>query len=106
MRLNKEDFCFYVNKYKNFYKMFEELDSFLGSNVFETRLYEPMNILYTLINDLCDFSEQDNEVGTWLDYWVFECDFGKVRRPIIYDNKTLFIETPEQLYDFIIDIQQ
>lgn len=63
-----------------------------------------INNYYELLTELCEL-EEDPHVGTDLDWFCFETDFGRKKDYCkVYDkftDRTWRIETPETLYDFI-----
>jgi len=63
---------------------------------------EWINSYYELLTDLCEL-EEDQYIGTDLDWFCFETDFGRKEDYCkVYDNgKTWRITTPDILYDFI-----
>lgn len=60
---------------------------------------------YELLNEICEL-ESDEYIGTDLDWFCFETDFGKNEDYCkIFDhetNHTWRITTPDILYDFIV----
>lgn len=103
MKLDKRQFCTAVDTYKTMleeeHQMIDVLDispDWKGSEWIEN--------YYDLLSDLCEL-EEDPYVGTDLDWFCFETDFGEKKDYCkVFDKDTSHtwtIETPETLYDFI-----
>lgn len=105
MKLSKRQFCDAV---KTFEKMYRE-----ESIIFDTLNISPawkcgewIQQFYDFLSDVCDL-EEDPESGTALDWFCFETDFGKAPDNKIYvDGKTWRIESPEILYDYIMEVEK
>jgi hypothetical protein len=102
MKLDKRQFCIAVDTYKSMLKELEEIENAIGG---ELRVpTDWIDSYYDLVTDLCEL-EDDPYVGTDLDWFCFETDFGSKKDYCkIYDKetgRTWTIETPEILYDFI-----
>lgn len=103
MKLDKRQFCTAVDTYRSMVdeesKIIEALDI-----TPEWKMGEWVNNYYELLSDLCDL-EEDSYIGTDLDWFCFETDFGRRKDWCkVYDHetgRTWTIETPEILYDFI-----
>lgn len=104
MKLSKHQFCVAVRTYQSMLEEDSELIDVLNVTP-EWKPSEWVNNYYELLTDLCDL-EVDEYIGTDLDWFCFETDFGK-REDLykIYDKetgRTWRIESPEILYDYII----
>ena len=103
MKLDKYQFCTAVNNYKSMLEEESELQDALGIGC-EWKPGEWIGTYYDLLNDLCEL-EEDPNIGTDLDWFCFETDFGRHKDYCkVYDvgtGRTWTIETPETLYDFI-----
>ena len=54
---------------------------------------------------MCELEENPN-YGTILDWFCFDMDFGKDKDSKIFDgSKTWRIESPEILYDYIMEVE-
>ena len=102
MKLDKYQFCTAVNNYKSMLDEENEMVDALGIGE-----WKPLAWIDTYYDFLTEVSEveEDPAVGTILDWFVFETDFGK-RKDMCkvtdnYTGRTWMIETPEILYDFI-----
>ena len=103
MKLSKHQFCVAVRTYQSMLEEDNELIDVLNVTP-EWKPSEWVNNYYELLIDLCDL-EVDEYIGTDLDWFCFETDFGK-REDLykIYDKetgRTWRIESPEILYDYI-----
>lgn len=104
MKLSRNEFVKYVNKYK---RMREEEDEIL--NVLdmgpEWRPSWWINSFYDFLSDMCEL-EEGPIYGTTLDWWVFETNFGdsySFIEPIItIGNETISLNSAEALYDYLM----
>lgn len=103
MRLTKEEFVYYVNE-------FEELNNINNAcaNALDIRgdwVYDKLIMkYYDLLHNMCDFTEDDNDTESLLDWYCFETDFGKDDNAVILedDDTERVIDTPEKLYELIM----
>ena len=100
MRLSKSEFISHLNKYKDMYDQLLKVEDVLDCDP-ETTFSKWVDEYYNFLSDLCGLSEDD--YGTMLDYYCYECDFGE--RCVIReaDGTERKIHTPAQLYDFLIE---
>ena len=99
--LGKELFCKTMNQIQEVYDYGDKLNHFFKENHVDGYLYEPTCISQTL--SLLGFIFQDD--NHWIDYWVYELDFGRRYEPgmIVDDNGTnISLETTEELYEFLV----
>ncbi len=103
MKLDKAQFCTAVETYKEMLEEQDELLDALNANI-EWKPGEWINNYYELLTDLCEM-EEDPYIGTDLDWFCFETDFGRKKDMCkVFDtetSRTWRIETPETLYDYI-----
>ena len=103
MKLDKAQFCTAVETYKVMLKEQDELLDALNANI-EWKPGEWINNYYDLLSDLCELDE-DPYIGTDLDWFCFETDFGRRKDMCkVFDHetsRTWRIETPDILYDYI-----
>ena len=72
---------------------------------------------YELRLAFCKYSLQDNMIsllesamgvevdpsyGSIISWWIYDNDFGRKHLTVSYNNQKQEIETPEELYDFIV----
>lgn len=104
MKLSKKQFCIAVN---TFHDMLEQENKLLDVlNI--TPEWVPgewVNNYYDLLSELCEL-EEDPQIGTILDWFCFEIDFGKDKDNKIYNGyKEWTINSPEILYDYIMEVE-
>ena len=102
MRLDKRQFCIAVETYKSMIEEEREIADVL--NIGEWQPSEWINNYYELLAELCEL-ETDPYVGTDLDWFCFDTDFGRKKdMNKIFDSetgRTWTINSPEILYDYI-----
>ena len=101
MKLSKRQFCIAVRTYQSMQEEEREITTALG--IVEWNPSDWINDYYELLSDMCEL-EEDHNMGTILDWFVFETDFGRRKDYCkIYDEgKTWTIDSPEVLYDYIV----
>lgn len=72
---------------------------------------------WSLRNAFCEYSLQDSMIsllesvmevnvdpsyGSIISWWIYDNDFGRKHLTVSYNNQKQEIETPEELYDFIV----
>lgn len=103
--LTKEKFIEFINdiikKYDATEEVWDEFQRLFGN--FDGLAAECMGVdlPIKILSDLMDDKDE------WIRYFIYECDCGRGKKEIKWwdegwEEKTLFIETPEQLYDAII----
>ena len=102
MRLTKEEFITYVNKYRDMSKEEEKITEILDVDP-EWKPGQWVDSYYDFLNDMCELKEK-SIYGTILDWRVFETKFGtrKNKNLIVIDNKEIRITNTEELYDYIM----
>lgn len=102
MKLTKQQFVKYVNTYEEMLKESNKVASSLG--VVEWAPDRWISNYYKMLSDMCELYE-DNMVGTILDWFCFETDFGaNADMNMIYEEGREWpwrIESAEILYDYI-----
>lgn len=104
--LDKKDFVDAINEVKNTTKYHEELNSFLSKRGVEGYIFQPdcVDMTLRLLHIMFEKADRDN----WIEYFCFELDFGKkwevgcVRQK---DGTDIKLETPEDLYDYLVSIE-
>lgn len=63
------------------------------------------NALYTQIIKLLQVATKDDEQNSWIDYFIWELDFGKKYKDghVILNNVNYELITPEDLYRLLTD---
>ena len=103
MKLSKRQFCIAVDTYKSMLEEEHQMIDALDISP-EWKGADWIANYYELLSDLCEL-EEDPYVGTDLDWFCFETNFGQNKdMNKVYDTKTGLtwrVESPEILYDFI-----
>lgn len=103
MKLSKHEFCAAVNTYREMLEQEDKYCEILHLNP-EWAPSEWIGNYYTLLSSLCEL-EEDIYVGTTLDWFCFETNFGERNNKIFDGTKTWRIESPEILYDYIMEVE-
>lgn len=103
MKLSKIQFCTAVDAYKSMLAEEQMIQNALDiSPVWVPG--EWIQNYYELLSELCEL-EEDPYIGTDLDWFCFETDFGRRKDMCkVFDHetsRTWTIESPDILYDFI-----
>ena len=103
MKLSKKQFCIAVETYRQMLIEERMIQDALNT-ASEWVPGDWINNYYDFLSDLCEL-EEDPYIGTDLDWYCFETDFGRRKDMCkVYDQetgRTWTIETPEILYDYI-----
>lgn len=114
--ISKNKFVKIINTLKDYSKRQENLNKAMDAlsnaygEAFSNSFY-PLNKYESIIIDLLnmEFNLKSNEyVGTDLDYFVYELNYGKQYKPgCIQDanGTNIDISTPGKLYDYLISLQ-
>lgn len=104
MKLSKHEFCTAVNTFR---EMLEEEHKYCDM-LYISPEWGPgqwIGNYYELLSSLCEL-EENPTYGTILDWFCFDMDFGKDKDNKIFDGtKTWRIESPEILYDYIMEVE-
>ena len=100
--LDKDTFIKYINEiikqYDTTEEVWDEFQRLFGN--FDGLAAECMGVdlPIKILSDLMDDKDE------WIRYFIYECDCGREKKEIKWwdEERTEFIETPEQLYDAII----
>lgn len=103
MKLNKRQFCTAVDTFREMLEQDDKYRELLHVNP-EWAPSEWIGNYYTFLSNLCGL-EEDIYVGTTLDWFCFETNFGKRNNTIFDGSKTWRIESPEILYDYIMEVE-
>lgn len=104
MRLIKEEFCTYVENYKNMLERSNNICNMLGIYdvwVGDEWLYN----YYNFLSNMCELPANYN-YETLLDWWCFETDFGRYNNEIVLGDEAYSIKNAEELYDYIMNIEE
>ena len=74
------------------------------SDEFEDAIFWPYNKYETMMIKLLSEIFKDEEEG-WINYYIYELEFGKRWKPgyIIDNGRDIKMETPGDLYDYLIE---
>ena len=105
MKLSKEQFVKYVNIYEKMLNQEQEIWEAFGIAP-EWVCGDWISYYYGLLAEMCELKE-DRVMGTWLDWFCYETDFGKDNTVnCVYDKDTgeicERITNAEKLYDLIV----
>ena len=98
--LTKERFCKTIRQIQEVYDYSDKLNHFFEENHIDGYLYEPTCIEQALGLLAFIFDDKDQ----WIDYWVYELDFGRRYKEgmITYSNgENISLETAEELYELL-----
>ena len=104
--IKKDPFVRIMNSIQEYWDNLIKLETAFGvyfDNNFLTHIVD--NILDAISDDVEDGLMRDDKVGTWVYYYAFELDFGRVDYAgdsVEVDGVTYPLETAEQLYDFLV----
>lgn len=99
--LKKERFCKTMNQIQKVYDYGDKLNQFFKENHVDGYLHEPNCIEQTLGLLAFIFDDKDQ----WIDYWVYELDFGRrYKEGTITDSngENIPLETAEELYELLV----
>ena len=105
MKLTKSQFCSAVNTYCEMLEQDYKYSELLNISP-EWGPGEWIGNYYQLLSDLCEL-EVDIYVGTTLDWFCYDADFGRNKdiNKIFDGHKTWRIDSPEILYDYIMEVE-
>ena len=90
---DKERFCNSLRDILNYYKKLEELENVLNCVLRESPIGESTTFVITAL--IRALANNDSETIEDIEWWLYE----DVEKEWTIDNKTVKVETPEQLYD-------
>ena len=108
MKLTREQFINYVNKFEEMHKA----EIVIADTLEITGEWKPMDWIseyYALLSDMCELPE-NRLYGTDLDWFCYDTDFGKmsqINEINVWDNGDLLfeytIDSPEALWDYWVE---
>ena len=107
MRLNKEEFVKYVRTYQDMLDRSIAVSNLMGISHDNWVVSDFAMKYYDFLHDMCELPIND-KIGSDLDWWCFETDFGRVNNTeVVIEGKAgdklhMWINTPEDLYDYIM----
>lgn len=104
MKLNKRQFCQAVKSYQSMLEEDSEITDVLDVGA-TWKPSEWISSYYEFLSEMCELEETPN-YGTVLDWFCFDMNFGRNRDNKIFDGgKTWTINSPEILYDYIMEVE-
>ena len=106
MKLSKEQFVKYVNRYEQMLKQENEILNVLGG-ISEWAPSDWINSFYDLFSEMCELKES-LVFGTSLNWFCFETDFGKENNIVEIKEKNgsvisvIEIDSAAALYDYLV----
>jgi hypothetical protein len=100
MKINKESFISIMNGIEKSRNNTKGLDKYLSEDLLNDVIEEPFYLLMNFIKDLCN----DNTKYSWIDYYVYELDWGKNYKTgcvTSKNKKPIDISTLDKLYKFL-----
>lgn len=104
--ISKDSFVKIMDSVQEYWDELDKLEKVLGVYFEESFL---TNIVDNILDAISDDTEEglvkDDNVGTWIYYYAFELDFGRVDYvddAVEVDGVKYPLETAEQLYDFLV----
>jgi len=104
MRLTKEEFCMFINRYAELCKQEDNIVEVLNCNP-EWFGNEWLNSYYQLLSTMCDLKDTNPIFGTPLDWWVYDTEFWQNEdyNHVIINEEKRQINSPELLYDLLLE---
>lgn len=102
--ISKKDFISFINKLKE-YQDIEENLSKISQGAIQLFEIDSLSNMITLFVQILE--KEFNSKDDWIDYYIWELDFGKDYKPGIIKDKSgkdIQLKTPEDLYNLLIDI--
>lgn len=103
--ISKTAFVKAINAIKEYNKKIDAIQTVLEENC-EDSVFWPPSLQNDLINVLKNAFNDDDDYGGMIEYFIYDLEFGKQWRPgVVTDenNKDIKMQTPEELYDYLVD---
>ena len=103
--MNKKSFVTIIDSVRDYWDSMLKLESALNIQIdenFMTKIID--NVLNAISNDMEENIEKDDKTGTWVLYYAFELDFGRVDYAVDavkVDSVVYPLTNAEELYDFL-----
>lgn len=109
--MTKEQFAECVNEFKNLIEKADDHANKLeraGLSVNNWVVYDFMDAYISLLEYAVGDREIDRAFGSNIDWFIYETEFGTRCNKVIYeeDNSEHIIDSPEKLYDLIMDCKE
>lgn len=99
--MSKESFCKVMDNYKSMFSFIDEMNELFDKYKADGNIYPPL-CTETVI-DLLEFIFNDK--NQWINYWIFELDFGKNYEDGLVtqkDGTIIPLKAVEDLYDLLV----
>ena len=103
--ISKEVFVKTINAMKEYNRKIDAIQTVLEENCEDAIFFLP-SLWGDLINVIKDAFNDEDEYGGMIEYFIYDLEFGKQWKPgIITDinNKDIKMQTPEELYDYLVN---
>lgn len=103
--MNKKSFVTIIDSVRDYWDSMLKLESALNIQIdenFMTKIID--NVLNAVSDDMEENIEKDDKTGTWVSYYAFELDFGRVDYAVDavnVDSVVYPLTNSEELYDFL-----
>ena len=102
MEISKETFIETINNIQKQSKI--ESDFSLAVNTYFSEDVSnslPKNYILDSLIKILKEHFKDNHSNSWIEYYLWELDFGKNKSKLTVDNKPFTLRTPEHLYNLL-----
>ena len=103
--MNKKSFVTIIDSVRDYWDSMLKLESALNIQIdenFMTKIID--NVLNAVSDDMEENIEKDDKTGTWVSYYAFELDFGRIDYAVDavnVDSVVYPLTNSEELYDFL-----
>lgn len=108
--MNKKSFVTIIDGIRDYWDSMLKLESALNIQIdenFMTKIID--NVLNAVSDDMEENIDKDDEIGTWVSYYAFELDFGRVdyaADSVKIDSVAHPLTNAEELYDLLIALNK
>ena len=101
--LNREDFKKHMTTLMEWEDYVDKLDA-VGLEIWQREEYSYLSISYIEMLEKCMDLETNDEYGSDILFWLYDCDRGKRDNAYMQftDGKKHYIRTLDELYDWIV----
>lgn len=98
--ISEKKFVEIIKDIKDTNKFYDEINDVYAERSLD---YFPIGMSGFLIDDIVDILENMfNDNDRFISWWVFEREFGRRDPYVEVEDEKLYLNTPEELYDFLI----
>lgn len=110
--ISKEKFVGIMNKLQEAQQLVDDIDKVINSTKYHSFFvdFADANTLFILHDDIVIdlLVDMFNDKNEWISWWIYETNFGKdIEMATVTnekENKKWLLNTPEALYDFLIEM--